>query len=111
MKMWKKLRSVFMLASFALVTGSAWPQAKPGIVIEEVLKSAEAEKAGVHEGDVLLRWSRGDARGEISSPFDLLLVEIEQAPLGDVTLDGIRGEEKRVWVIGADDWGLKTRPQ
>jgi len=55
----------------------AWAQLKPGIVMEKVGKNSEAEKAELQEGDVLLSWSREDAKDEIQSPFDLSLIEIE----------------------------------
>src|SRR6476646_3714892 len=56
-------------------------QILPGVVIEKVEKNSEAEKAGLREGDVLLRWSRGEARGQIESPYDLRRIEIEQAAI------------------------------
>src|SRR5262252_8867602 len=58
---------------------------KPGLVVESVATSLEAEKAGLKEGDVLLRWSRGDDKGEMESPFDVSLTELEQAQRGTVT--------------------------
>ena len=59
-----------------------------GIIVEEVTKGSEAEKAGLQEGDVLMRWIRGDAKGEIESPFDIAWIEIEQTQRGVVTLEG-----------------------
>jgi CHAT domain-containing protein/tetratricopeptide (TPR) repeat protein len=102
----------FLLLVFCLpATRPAWAQLKPGVVVEAVLKNSEAQKAGLQPGDVLLGWNRGAAQGEIESPFDVSLAEIEQAPRGNVTLEGLRGTEKRAWSIGPDDWGVKTRPQ
>src|SRR5260370_8963987 len=83
---------------------------KPGAVVDQVAPNSEGEKAGLKEGDIFLRWVRGNAKGEIESPFDLSLIEIEQAPRGSVTLEGLRGAEKRAWVLAPADWGLKTRP-
>src|SRR5579859_471400 len=83
---------------------------KAGVLVETVTKSSEAEKAGLQPGDVLLHWSRGDSAGEIESPFDVSQIEIEQAPRGPVTLEGLEGPEKRVWTLGPGDWGLMTRP-
>jgi CHAT domain-containing protein/Tfp pilus assembly protein PilF len=83
---------------------------KPGLVVESVADSLEAEKAGLKEGDVLLRWSRGDARGEIESPFDVSLTEFEQAQRATVTLEGLRGAEEKVWTLGPGAWGMKVRP-
>jgi CHAT domain-containing protein/Tfp pilus assembly protein PilF len=81
-----------------------------GVMIEKVVTNSEGEKAGLQEGDVLLYWSRGTSKGEIESPFDVSQIEIEQAPRGSVTLEGLRGAEKRVWTLGPSDWGFKTRP-
>jgi CHAT domain-containing protein/tetratricopeptide (TPR) repeat protein len=88
----------------------AWAQLNPGIVVEAVAKNSEAEKAGLQEGDTLLTWSRGDAKGEIESPFHLEDIEVEQAPQGNVTLEGLRGAQSRAWTVGPDDWGIKARP-
>ncbi len=83
-----------------------------GIIVEEVTKSSEAEKAGLQEGDVLMRWIRGDAKGEIESPFDIAWIEIEQTQRGVVTLEGSRADQKRLWTLetGNWNWGLQTRP-
>src|SRR5260370_32683796 len=109
MKDRKRLWSLLLLPT-CVTTGHVWAHLKPGIVVESVAKYSEAEKAGLQEGDLLLSWSRGDAKGEIESPFDLSGTEIEQAPRGNVTLKGFRGAQKRVWELGPDDWGVKTRP-
>jgi len=82
----------------------------PGVVVEAVAKSSEAEKVGLAEGDLVLTWTRGDAKGEIESPFYLLEVEIEQEPRGPVTLEGTRSTTKQMWVIGPDGWGIQARP-
>jgi CHAT domain-containing protein/Tfp pilus assembly protein PilF len=112
-------RAMLFVAFFYWAFSLAWaqtPQAesatalKPGIVIEKIAKYSEAEKAGLAEGDIILRWSRSDAKGQIQSPFDLITVEMEQAPLGAVALEGIRGSENKVWSVGQDTWGLHARP-
>ncbi len=81
-----------------------------GIVVDAVKKSFEGEKAGLQPGDILLHWTRDTAEGEIASPFDLSWVEVEQAPRGAVTIEGLRGAEKQVWVLGPASWGLDARP-
>ena len=82
-----------------------------GIVVEEVdNRDSKAEKAGFQEGDILLNWVRGDARGEIESPFDLSQITIEEASRGVVRIEGLRGTGKRVWVLESDVWGVKVRP-
>jgi CHAT domain-containing protein/Tfp pilus assembly protein PilF len=82
----------------------------PGVVVEKVLQHSEAEKAGFQKGDVLVRWARGDVHGEIQSPFDLSAAEIEQAPRGNVLLEGLRGVEEKTWQLGQDRWGMQVRP-
>jgi CHAT domain-containing protein/Tfp pilus assembly protein PilF len=83
---------------------------KKAVIVEQIQKNFEAERAGIREGDVILRWSRGDARGEIESPFDLLSLEIEQEPKGRVALEGFRGAQEMVWELGPNSWRIKTRP-
>jgi len=81
-----------------------------GAVIESIAKNSEAEKAGLQAGDILLNWTRGDAKGQIESPFDIADIEIEQSPRGNVTLEGLRRTEQQSWTIGPGAWGMKVRP-
>ncbi|HLZ51295.1 MAG TPA: CHAT domain-containing tetratricopeptide repeat protein [Candidatus Acidoferrum sp.] len=115
-----------VLAAVGLFAGAAFGQsrlekseAKPekatvvsgaGVVVENVEVNFAGERAGLEAGDVLLGWRRGNEKGEIESPFDVAEIEIEQAPRGEVTLEGLRATEKRSWVFGQDTWGIKTRP-
>src|SRR5437899_3278669 len=107
-----------ILTSFLLSVQTATPTTtikkaesiQRGAVVEEVTKNSAAEKAGIQEGDVLLAWNRGDATGNIESPFDVSILAIEQGPRGTVSLQGSRGTEKSVWKIEPASWGLKTRP-
>jgi CHAT domain-containing protein/Tfp pilus assembly protein PilF len=105
------------LVSFAQTTpdhqvGTACDVAevKPGVVVESIEKRSEAKKAGLEEGDIILRWSRGDSVGEVQSPFDLVEIQGEQAPRGTVKLEGVRGTGKQVWSLGPSEWGLAARP-
>jgi CHAT domain-containing protein/tetratricopeptide (TPR) repeat protein len=107
----KRHSTLMCLAACILFSLSLLAQElKPGLIVESVAANLEAEKAGLKEGDVLLRWSRGDARGEIDSPFDVSLTEFEQAQRGTVTLEGLRGAEEKVWTLGPGAWGMKVRP-
>jgi CHAT domain-containing protein/Tfp pilus assembly protein PilF len=83
---------------------------KPGLVVERIAKNSEGEKAGLAEGDVILSWSRGDAKGAIQSPFDLSDVEEEPEPLGRATLEGLRAGARQTWGVGPDKWGIQARP-
>jgi CHAT domain-containing protein/tetratricopeptide (TPR) repeat protein len=103
--------SYVLLFVTCMTTGSrSYAQVQPGAVVERVVKNSEAEKAGVQPGDVLLRWSRGDIKGEVESPFDMTAVEVEQAPQGIVSVEGLRGHEKYTWKFGQSLWGVRTRP-
>ncbi len=82
-----------------------------GVVVEALNRHQAAQKAGLQEGDLILSCRRGGANGPIDSPFDLTEVEIEQNPRGPVTLQGLRGGQKKIWAMGPAEWGLKTRPQ
>lgn len=86
------------------------PSIKPGIVIESLARNAEADRAGIQPGDILLSWTRRDSKGDIESPFDLLRIRFEQASRATVRIDGIRGINKRYWLIGPDFWGIAARP-
>jgi CHAT domain-containing protein/Tfp pilus assembly protein PilF len=84
---------------------------KPGIVIEKFEDQfSAAKKAGMQEGDVLLRWSRDEAKGELESPFDLSLVVTEQLARGPVRFEGFRGTEERSWTVDNEWWGAIMRP-
>jgi len=83
---------------------------RQGLVVESVAKNSEGEKAGLAQGDIVLGWSRGDAKGKIESPFDLSEIETEQEPRGPVTLVGTRTAVKQSWVIGPDKWDIQARP-
>jgi CHAT domain-containing protein/Tfp pilus assembly protein PilF len=82
-----------------------------GVIAEGVDRYFSAERAGVQRGDVLLRWVGNNAKGEIHSPFDIISIEIEQAPHGTVTLEGLRHGRNRIWFVGPDRWGLRTYPE
>ncbi|HLQ51477.1 MAG TPA: tetratricopeptide repeat protein, partial [Terriglobales bacterium] len=68
------------------------------------------QKAGLQKDDLLLHWKRGDLRGDFESPFDLYYVAREQAPRGQVSIEGFRGQQERVWVIGEMLEGITGRP-
>lgn len=102
--------SVFAYGQISSDSITAASRSGKGIVVERVSKNTQAEKAGVRPGDILLNWKRGDAKGEFESPFDLSHVFFEQAPRGPVTLNVVRGSERRTWSFGSDTWGISARP-
>lgn len=54
------------------------------VVVETIKSGSASEQAGMQVGDVLLRWTGGDAEVELESSFDLSWVGIEQAQRGTV---------------------------
>src|SRR5262249_52873611 len=62
----------------------------PGVVADVMAKGSAAEKAGIKPGDVIVSWFRASSppanpepvQGQLVSPFDLVEVEVEQAPRG-----------------------------
>lgn len=104
------------------ITALAYFQPAPerGIVIEEVLAGSSAERAGLRPGDTISSWSRADAHGVIDSPLELAAIEIEESPLGLITLEGVSSGKRRVWqvqrqVTGGPQqtlrpWGIVSRP-
>ena len=114
------LRGAVLLFAFTVLSGSTATSQNladqssrleigKGVVTDGVEKDSEAARAGLQLGDTLLSWTRGDAQGNIESPFDLLEIEVEQAPRGAVTIEGLRGTEKRAWVLVPSSWGLHVR--
>jgi CHAT domain-containing protein/tetratricopeptide (TPR) repeat protein len=94
------------------------PLVLPGAVIEEIPKGSALEKAGLQVGDVILSWERlpsppansEGAQGELTSYFDWLELEVEQAPRGAVVLHGRRGEERLELRVELAVWDAKVRP-
>lgn len=84
----------------ALAAFPAPQEPNRGAVIETVVQSSEAAKAGLQAGDLVLAWSAETGpRGEIESPFDLTLVGMEYGPRGVVTLQGERAGQPHTWKV------------
>jgi len=88
------------------VDARAFDEQVAGVVVEVVSPNSEAERAGFEPGDILQSWARDDAKGDAESPFEISLIEIEQAQRAPVTIHG----SKQIWTLGPGHWGLKTRP-
>src|SRR5258708_782047 len=102
--------NVTLCASSAAENPSLSRTIEPGLVVESVVKGRQADKLGVRPGDVVLNWTRGDAKGIFDSPFLPAYVAIDQASRGSVTVRGSRGTQSRSWVFQSDSWGVQTRP-
>ncbi len=102
----------------ALSPGDLNPE-PAGVVVEEVERGFAAHKAGLEPGDVLLRWRRAaslpanpeSASGDLSSPFDLDEVELEQASRGELTVTGMREGEPLLVRLLPGAWKIQTRPR
>ncbi|HKI02504.1 MAG TPA: CHAT domain-containing protein [Thermoanaerobaculia bacterium] len=94
------------------------PLVLPGVVIEDIPKGSALEKAGLQVGDVILSWERlpnppanpEGAKGELTSYFDWLELEVEQVPRGAVVLRGRRGEAPQELRVEPGPWEAKVRP-
>jgi CHAT domain-containing protein/Tfp pilus assembly protein PilF len=75
-----------------------------------------AERAGIAAEDRLLSWTRGPGHpagaggGELTSPFDAVAVETEEAPRGPVVLRATRGGKALSFTLRTGEWGLRLRP-
>lgn len=98
----------WLLAVVILTSTAAW--AEQGVVVVAVSPHFEAAQSGIEKGDRLLGWSRGAERGVITSPFELMRIELEESPLGTVTIEGFHESHSQRWELGQEDWGVKTRP-
>ncbi|HSM85795.1 MAG TPA: CHAT domain-containing protein, partial [Candidatus Limnocylindrales bacterium] len=81
-----------------------------GLVVEQVEPQSAPDRAGIQPDDLLLSWTRGEAGGELASPFDLNWVAAEQSPRGPVILHGARGNNQRDWTLLPGRWNLVTHP-
>ncbi len=94
------------------------PGRPAGVEVESVAPWSAGAKAGLAPGDVLVGWERESvahpgrsvARGSIRDPFDLALVEIEQAPRGLIRLSGRRGPARLSIAIPPGQWRIDSRP-
>ena len=77
-----------------------------GVVVESVTPGSPGEAAGLRPGDVILSWPGGTIR----SPFDLVPLDIEEAPRRGVTLRGKREGQDFEWTLKTTEWGIEVRP-
>ena len=115
--------SLLAITSIALtVSSSAWAainlQASAvsrAVIVEDVARGAAGDKAGIQPGDVLRRWlvssTSRETRGEITSPFALSEIELEQGPRGDVVIVGTRAGRPFEATLVGTDWKITVRPE
>ena len=104
------LPSICFATGPSRLSGEIEPLCDKGVVIERVTVGLEANKAGIQVGDILVSWSRGRGKSDIKSPFDLSWIETEQAPRGQVRIEGFRGNHRHIWLLRSYGWGVITRP-
>jgi CHAT domain-containing protein/Tfp pilus assembly protein PilF len=90
-------------------TGQGTPILLSGIVVEEVGKGYPGTPV-LHQGDVLLSWSRGDAHGEFESPTFFWFLKVEEQALGPVIVHGIRGGQAGDWTLTQNDLWSEVSP-
>jgi CHAT domain-containing protein/Tfp pilus assembly protein PilF len=83
----------------------------PSVVVVSVAGFGAAHRAGLQPGDLLTSWERGGQSAPLPSSFALTRIEIEQGPLGQVTLRGRRGWRARTWTLPAGAWEIQVRPR
>ncbi len=93
-----------------IAAASAQTSPPKGIKVEQLASYSTAPEAGMLVGDVLLSWSRGDQRGEFIDPFDMVSLQVDQAPLGTVVLRGRRGSHEMTWTVREGSWGITAGP-
>lgn len=86
------------------------PLLPKGMVIELLTPTQGGERAGMRPGDILLRWSTADQKGEIESPFDLAYIRFEHGSRGTIQIEGQRGSETVRWTLLSGSWGIWVRP-
>lgn len=81
-----------------------------GVVVEDVAKGSQTDKAGLLAGDIISKWTIDETRGVLTSPFELAHIEQEQSARTTVVLTGWRGMAAMRWTVGPGPWGLDVAP-
>lgn len=103
------IRCAFLSLAFAAFVYSG----TPGVVVESVEPLYAGQRAGIQPGDVITGWNRegSAAEGKVDSPFDMIRVEIEQAPRGEIRMSGLRGDSPINVLLPAGEWKIETQPR
>lgn len=103
-----------LLAQIAAPAVALSTVALNGVVVEEIAPDSTLEKAGLRVGDILESWERPlsppanpeSAKGLLSSPFDWMWLEVEQAHRGLVILNGKRDGQRKTWQVILGEWNV-----
>ena len=69
----------------------------------------EGARVGIRPRDILLRWTMDGASGKLESPFDLVILQLDQSHRGMITVEGRRGKQEKRWQLKNALWGISTR--
>jgi CHAT domain-containing protein/Tfp pilus assembly protein PilF len=109
---------LMFVASLTLVAAPARAaiDCPAGIVVERVREGFAAHQAGLRAGDILCSWERAasaanpePAQGDFAGIHDVIFLELEQAPRGELRVSALRGDERLVLRLPAARWGLIAR--
>ena len=117
-KHWRMFLILCWLGAATGFSGEEAPSSPTGVVIEEIREDSVLKRVGIQPGDVFYRWARlpnppsnpEGASGVFESPFDWMLLEIEQAPRGVVNLFGERDGVEKMFSISFGPWEAQIRP-
>lgn len=108
-------------AAVVMISGTTPPARAEvgGVVVTSVLAGSAGDRAGIRPGDLLSTWTRGphppanpdEAQGSLETPLDLMAVELEQAPRGEVILRGERAGQTETWHLPPNRWGIGGKPR
>jgi tetratricopeptide (TPR) repeat protein len=107
--------AIITLLATSLLLACGRP-AGPGLRVEAVEATGALARAGLRTGDVLVSWRRAGSAGlpatggTFETPFDVDLVEVEQAPRGALTVSVRRGGVRLTLAPKPGPWGVTTRP-
>lgn len=104
------LLSSSVVLCFVLGQSEAVAKTTCSSTVEQVEPGSAAKDGGLLAGDSISSWERNDSQGELLSPFDLAVVELEYGPRGPVTLIGQRGNQQMTWILPPKLWGLIAKP-
>jgi len=110
--------AILLAAAFASIGGrSGADTPRTGVVIETVEAGGAAAAAGLRPNDLLRSWARrgpdagpGEDQGQFTSPFQIPEVEMEQAPLGRVSVVLERARARLSLDLPPGRWMMRARP-
>src|SRR5947199_214735 len=94
----------FVCAQNTPVNSRGAVQLQSGVVVEKVWEASDAGRAGIRPSDILLSWRRDSTGGSINSPYDVFWLAMEQAPRGELALQGLREGSPCTWHIKGEEW-------